>query len=306
MKKTILSILLLLLLLPASGLAVAWTPETLPMVHLQNRLQYLCNPDTVISEATTAQVDAMLRQLEDSTGVQTVCVVVKHLEGDDPYTFGMDLSRKYGIGLAGQNSGLIIILATEDRSYQILTGEGLEATLPDAVCSRVERRIMVPHLKEGDWDGAILMTVKALSQYIKGDDSLVPAESDGDSDGEDFVTLLFLGGFVVLFFWSLTGTRRRDCPVCKKEGALRRKSMRYLTIDGRHIVRTVWVCKHCGHREQKDEDSPDGNGGISHRRGFGPLFMGGSGMSGSFGGGGFSGGSFGGGSFGGGGAGGRF
>lgn len=301
MKKTVLFMLLLLLLLPASGLAVAWTPETLPMVHLQNRRQYLCNPDSVISDATTRQVDEMLRLLEDSTGVQTVCVVVKHLEGDDPYTFGMDLSRKYGIGLAGQNSGLIIILATEDRSYQILTGEGLEAALPDAICSRVERRIMVPRLKEGDWDGAILMTVKVLSQYIKGDKSLVPEEDDDDGDGNPLSALLFLGGVGLISAWMLLSSRRRDCPACKKKGALRAKTMRYLTIDGRHVVRTLWVCKHCGHREQRDENSPNDNNGYSHRRGFGPIFISGSGMSGGFGGGGFSGGSFGGG-----GAGGRF
>ena len=93
--------------------------------------QTVCNPDGVLSADATQRTNLLLKALEKDKGIQTVVVVVKQLEGDDPYQFGMDLARKYGIGNK-QRTGLIVILATEDRSYQILTGNGLEGTLPDA------------------------------------------------------------------------------------------------------------------------------------------------------------------------------
>lgn len=309
--------LLFTLLLPLAVWGEGWTPETLPMVHLQDRTRYVCNPDGVIAPAYADSVDAVLRRLEDSVGVQSVVVVVKHLEGDDPYTFGMELGRRYGVGQKGLNTGLIVILASEDRSYQILTGEGLEATLPDAICSRVERRVMLPYLKAGKWDEAVLQTVKALAAYAEGDDTLARAGGEGagkrpSKKGNGILLQFIITAIVLLCILRpafCTGSRRR-CPKCGGKRTLRRQSSTRVTVKGRTKLRTVWVCKQCGHREVRDNDVPPDTGYGTRRRGLGPIFtsggLTGGGFGGSSGGGGFSGGSFGGGSFGGGGAGGRF
>ena len=173
-------LLLCCLLCPLSLNAEKWTAETLPMVYLQDARRHVCNPDGVLDEATVSSTDSLLTALEKDKGVQTVVVAVKQIEGGVPYEFGMSLARKHGIGSAKQNSGLIVVLATEDRAYQILTGTGLEGTLPDAICSRIERRVMVPRLKRGEWGPAISETMKAIDGYIRGDESLT-AEEDGDA-----------------------------------------------------------------------------------------------------------------------------
>lgn len=198
MRKTI--TFLLLAMCSIVAFAIKWNPETLPMVYLQDASQYVCNPDGVLSADATQQTNLMLKALEKDKGVQTVVVVVKQLEGDDPYQFGMDLSRKYGIGNK-QRTGLIIILATEDRSYQILTGNGLEGTLPDGICRRIQNRVMIPELKKGDWDAAIVKTVESIDKYIRGDES-IKADSTNDSDENDG----WLAGLVIfgLLF----------CPCC--------------------------------------------------------------------------------------------
>lgn len=140
-------ITLLFILSAASSSARKWTPETLPMVHLKDATKYVCNPDGILKPATVDSADALLSALERDKGVQTVVVVVKQLEGDDPYSFGMALGKRYGIGDGKQRTGLILILATEDRSYQLLTGNGLEGTIPDAISRRIQNRVMVPELK---------------------------------------------------------------------------------------------------------------------------------------------------------------
>ena len=154
----------------------------------------------MLSQAAVDSTDMLLQALEKEKGVQTVVAVVKQLEGDDPYEFGMSLARKYGIGSKQQNSGLIIILATEDRSYQILTGAGLEGTLPDAVCNRIERRVMVPLLKKEEWDKAIVATVKSLDIYIRGAESLHAALDEDDSeDALAGILLSMVFGGIFLF-----------------------------------------------------------------------------------------------------------
>lgn len=282
-----------------------WTPETLPMVHLQDSTRYVCNPDGVLSVDAQREVDALLLALEQTKGVETVVVVVKSIEDDDPYEFGMQLSRKYGIGSKEQNSGLIVILCTEDRSYQILTGRGLEGTLPDAICRRVQDQVMVPLLKQELWDSAITETMKTLDGIIRQDPELMRAYAEEDVDPLVLVAII---AFMLLFVYSIYKAvelaNTRICPKCQQKTLVKTKTS-LVRVKSSYYARTKWRCKKCGHEEQHDE--PTNNPNAGGMRGVPPIiFPFGGSRGGGFGGGGFGGGSFGGGSFGGGGSGGRF
>lgn len=293
---------LFLLWLPLTVAAEKWTPETLPMVHLKDARRYVCNPDGVLSQAAVDSTDLLLQALEKEKGVETVVVVVKQLEGDDPYEFGMGLARKYGIGSKQQNSGLIVILATEDRSYQILTGAGLEGTLPDAVCNRIERRVMVPLLKQKQWDNAMVATVKSLDSYIRGDETL--QATLGDDEGEDELVGILLsmifGGIFLFIVALLVASNQTRCPQCKHTRMKVVKRQRVKMGNGHHwCICSTLRCPRCGYEKNEYKDENDGlSGGVP------PVMMGGGHRGGSFGG--ITGGSFGGGFFGGGGSGGRF
>lgn len=297
---------LLLLTCSLTIQAEKWTPETLPMVHLQDARRFVCNPDGILDEQTVRKTDQILQALKKDKGIESVVVVVKQLEGDDPFTFGMELSKRYGIGSARQNTGLIVILATEDRSYQILTGRGLEGTLPDAICRRIQNRVMVPQLKIGRWDSAIFNTVRSIDGYIRQDAGIRPDSLSEKHQGKDVTysiifTFLLLGG---LFTGIILLTKYKNrCPKCKK-GQMKMTEKKHvrLTQSLTQGTRIVYRCPHCGYEKVKfhpDDDFHQG-GPVP------PIFMGGP-IFGSRGSGSDSwGGSFGGGDFDGGGSGGRF
>lgn len=295
--------LCLFLLASLAGWAEAWTPETLQMVHLQDARRYVCNPDGVLQQAFVDSTDARLYALERDKGVETVVVVVEHLKGDDPYQFGMELARKYGIGKMKQNTGLIIILATGDRSYQILTGRGLEGTLPDAICRRIQNRVMVPLLKEEKWDEAIFETVKSIDGYVREDES-IKNSLDDQREGSWSIGVTLLLVIIVFVVFMLSFDRKfKKCDKCGKRKWIITHKRRFKTPDKKFRIRTTWRCKNCGHEEYTESDDPN-SGGINSGSSIPPIIFGGG--SGRSGGSGFGGGSFGGGSFGGGGSGGRF
>lgn len=293
------------LLLVALGRAETWNPETLPMVHLQDSTRWTCNPDDILFPSTVETLDSICTALEHAKGVQCVVVCVEHIEGDDPYVFNKDLFEKYGIGQAGADNGLVITLATLDRSYFISPGRGLEGTLPDAICKRIENAIMVPYLKEGDWDTALIGTLLAASQYIQGDDTLLKqAEEDQDGGGVAGVLLALLGvgGLIGGATYTDYRARNRKCPHCGAKHAFRMSSEK-VTEEGhwRHYHQ-IWTCKDCGYQEPKTKTVDylsSAAGGAAAGTTFGHSSRRSSG-------GGFRGGSFGGGRYGGGGAGGRF
>lgn len=288
--------------LPLGSFAKKWTPETLPMVFLQNDHRFVCNPDAVLSDTAVARADSILYALYKQQGIQTVVAAVKQLDGDDPYEFGMALARKYGIGNK-QSTGLIVILATEDRSFQILTGRGLEGTLPDAMVRRVENRIMVPLLKDEEWDAAIVQTVNALAKVISGDTSLVPDEDEEEDFGVvmGLLAAVFVGFIVLMMLIGYASIKK--CPKCGKRAMQTVSKKRLNRINSSTwLVSKTWKCSKCGHTMQTTEQENDNINGSSG----GPVIFGGGGRGFGGGGGGFRGGSFGGGSFGGGGSGGRF
>lgn len=293
--------LLLCLPLAVHSKDIYWTPENLPMVHLQDARRYVCNPDGILSQEAVDSLDRELALLEKETGVQTVAIVVGHIEGDDPYSFGQALADKYGIGHKGRDDGLIVLLCTLDRSYSILTGDGLEGVLPDVVCHRVEQNVMVPLLKKGEWSEAMLATIHALDRCIRQDPEMSAYTQEDEEDDDAWISgLIALGVMVGLGAFGIHKSRQK-CPLCGKRKAKHVKE-EILKINGKKTRRTTYLCKKCGHTFQCDTDLTDyySSSGSSGGGWYSGSSWSGGGGSRS------SGGSFGGGHFGGGGASGRF
>ena len=106
MKNRILHILLFLL--PLVAAARSYRAEDVAMVHLQDRTQYVCNPDSILDANSVAVMNAALRQLEDSTGIEVVVVVVEQIADGDCFNFAFNIGEKNGVGKASRDNGLEI------------------------------------------------------------------------------------------------------------------------------------------------------------------------------------------------------
>lgn len=250
--------------------ATTWSADNIPMVHLQDRNRYVCDPDNIISPTDLDSADVYLRRLDKECGIQTVFIVVNNVKGADCFRMAEDVGNKYGVGDKKTRRGLVIVVAVNDRKYFIAPGKGLEGDLTDVECDDIARECIVRNMKVNDVDRALLSTVRALYGKFKTGKVVV---DDDEVDDED-------GGAVLLVMLVLLFCFGR--PVC---------------------LMVLYVLEKLGLRKprpkkRRHRDNDDW---------FPPFFLGGGGgFGGGFGsGGGFSGGgSFGGGSFGGGGAGG--
>lgn len=313
MKRLLSRILLAAMLATALPLvAKEYKVEEVPMVHLQDKTRYVSNPDGILSAEAVSTMDAILRQLEEKTGIETLVVAVEEIEGGDCFEFAYQLGRQNGVGKKEADNGLVILLVRGERCVQFVTGYGLEGHLPDAICKRIQERTMFPLLREGKWDEGMVAGIQSVNGFLTDYDEWQASETDEES--EELLTV-FIGfaGLILLFFLICYAVVRAQtkCPQCKKYGLQRSQTRLLSKKNGIKTNEVVYTCKHCGHtvvkREQEEDDNYTGFGGGGS---LGGPFIFGSGRGGSFHGGGFGGGfgggSFGGGSFGGGGAGGRF
>lgn len=309
--------LLLLALMPLTLFAKIWKPQEVPMTHLENKFRYVCNPDSILRESTVHYCDSLIRIIEDETGAQFVVVVVESLDGDDPYEFNKELFELHGFGQADKDNGLLLTLATVDRSYFFSTGSGMEGVLPDALTNRMQNAVFVPRLKESDWDGAIRNMVTTVFNYLLGDDEIRAEinsqieeaekkdQSKGSSSDDTIPTILFLtaiaGGAFGFAAREKYKNEHKNCPFCKSKHSATRISKKMVEDleNDKATNLEIWKCSKCGnsfpvtftylHSDYEGSSSDDDYDSSSS-----------SSSSSS------SGGSFGGGSYSGGGSGGRF
>ncbi len=303
MKRWFLTLIVSLLLFPLLGQAKVYKVEDVPMVHLQDSTKYVCNPDMILTQPTVTAIDTMLFALEHTTGIEVVVLALSDIEDGDCYQFALDMGSKYGVGKKKQDNGLIVLLCTEQRCVQFLTGYGLEGILPDAICKRIQETYMNPHFAEGDWDKGMLEGMKAVHGYLNGSME-IEKEQQKKGSGNALGVLVGCVVFFGVLIWFLG--RGKRCPQCKKRG-FKRVSSELVSEEGdRKHYKATYKCSKCGYTEERDEESTNSSNGAAGGAAIGGL----GGIVGSKG---SSrrtpsspGGHFGGGSFGGGGAGSKF
>lgn len=296
---------LLLTLCTLALWAKPWSAESLPPLDNTTRVS---NPDGVLNQWAIDSINTMLLSV-DKHNVQCLVVVVKNIENDDPYEFAIGLGRRFGVG-GKKNLGVVIVLASDDRSYQIVTGDGMEKFLPDAICARIENRAMLPYLREGDWDNAMVAAIKMMKGYLDEEPEIMEQLRGEDDDCEDddiswFLGLLFFGGIAFLFVSAIiSAIIESKCPKCGKHKVKTVSSKKLEEKNGWIYYLETRKCTACQHTfTKKTKHAVHTNSSTGGSRYYG----GGSSRSyssSSHSSGGFS--SFGGGSFSGGGAGGRF
>lgn len=312
-------LLLVLMLLPVGSVWAtaeqAYKVGEVPNVHLQDARQYVSDPSGILSTAARDTLNTICQQLDGQKGVEVAVVMLPSIEGGDIFTFAHELFRQWGIGQKKSNTGLLILFVGDLRQVRFTTGYGLEGTLTDALCKRIQTRYMVPRFRQGDYDGGMVMALKATASVLNGDSSLAKEGQEKiDGGGNDLLLMVFI---VVLLFlcpylFARYAQRSVQCPHCGQRKS-KRIAVHRRVENGQPVVVSVYRCEHC-HRqfERRNHDNNQSGRGSSGSRDAADAILWGSilgSMSGRRGGGfgssGFGGGfggSFGGGSTGGGGS----
>ena len=183
-----------------------WSADNIQMVFLTDSTKFVCDPDNILTQEYRDSANYYLRKLHSELDVQPVFVIVRHVKNGDTFRMAQDIGNKYGVGYKDTRTGLVIVLAVEDRQYFIAPGMGLEEFLPDITCNRIATHFIKPNMRAGNPDLAVYQTSKAVYSQLK-DGELPPATSmviDDEEDGIDLFTLIILI-IIILWLWRHNG-----------------------------------------------------------------------------------------------------
>jgi uncharacterized protein len=129
---------------------------------------YVTDLAGVIPRAAQQRLETLCTELEQKTGAQLAIVTVKSLDDRPVEDYAVDLFKHLGVGSKKESSGVLLLLAPNDRKYRVEVGYGIEPIINDARAGDAGRA-MVPFLKQNDFGSAVEVAAWQLAKYIADD-----------------------------------------------------------------------------------------------------------------------------------------
>jgi len=140
--------LLLLAITPISGFA--FNVPSLGSRHVIDKAHVLSRP-------TEDYLQNILGKIKQATKTEMVVLTVKSLQGEPIEQASIQIVDKWQLGTQKEDKGLLLLLAVKDHKLRFEVGQGLEGTLTDLASHRIIDDSMVPLLKSGDYDSAVIV-----------------------------------------------------------------------------------------------------------------------------------------------------
>ena len=120
----------------------------------------------VLSAEDEQRIFSAGERLYSQTGAQAVTVTIDSTDGVDIHEYAVQLARDWGIGDRENNSGVLLLLAVNDRQIDITVGYGLEGAITDAVSGALLDTYALPTLQNKQYSKGITDTYMALVNEV--------------------------------------------------------------------------------------------------------------------------------------------
>lgn len=94
-----------------------------------------------------------------------------------------DRGNAWGVGRAGTDNGVLLVIALSDRTLRIATGDGLRTRLPDSQASEIVGGTITPLLRAGRTSDAVLAGLDGIRTALGHDVTTTPLAAPGTLAG---------------------------------------------------------------------------------------------------------------------------
>ena len=117
----------------------------------------------VITPEHETLMEARHAALFERTGVAVAVLAVPRLDGEPIDDFAVRAGQTWGLGRKGEDRGIVIAFALEERRIYVATGYGVEGFLPDGRVGAIIDASAIPHLRRNDFSTGLFALSAALT-----------------------------------------------------------------------------------------------------------------------------------------------
>ncbi|MBI2751327.1 MAG: TPM domain-containing protein [Burkholderiales bacterium] len=138
------------------------------------------DPQAYLTEEEKNEVNRLIQDVRARADIHAAVYLLPSLGDESIEALAERAFRKWTLGQAGKDNGLLIVLAMGDRKMRIETGYGLEGDIPDAVAKRILDEQLRPFLRMNQIKNGLASALVALAQkrnkeYVPGAEFQAPA-----------------------------------------------------------------------------------------------------------------------------------
>ncbi|MGC8701358.1 MAG: TPM domain-containing protein [Thiomonas sp.] len=148
----------------------------------------------------TAALDQELRDFAARKGSQIAVLIVPSTAPEAIEQYSIRVTDVWKLGRKGQDDGVLLLVAKDDRTMRIEVGYGLEGAIPDAIAKRIIAEVITPQFKQGDFYGGLQDGVQSIMKLIDGEQLPQPraaASSAGGANTTETAFFLLIAAIVV-------------------------------------------------------------------------------------------------------------
>lgn len=162
----------------------------------------------ILSVSEKSDLEQQLVAFEKTSAVQIAVVTVKNLSGDYIENYAAQLFKEWGVGGKEKDSGVLFLVAVEDRKVRLEVGYGLEGALTDGEAGAIIRNEITPFFKQGKYFEGITNGVHGVMSATQGEyagDTTTTSSPSIPGFFNNFPIILFFGFMFLQFLASILG-----------------------------------------------------------------------------------------------------
>ncbi len=116
-----------------------------------------------------SQLEEKLAKIDSETRAEVAVLTINKLPDAYIEEYAVEVFEKWGIGKAGEDNGVLLVIAKDDREVRIEVGYGLEGAITDGRAGEIIRSEIVPQFKLDNYELGTMAGVEKIEKYIKGE-----------------------------------------------------------------------------------------------------------------------------------------
>ncbi len=177
---------------------------------------YVTDEASVIPDDMEARLNLKLKAFEDSTSNQIFVYLTGSLNGEVMSDLCQKIFHQWGIGQKNKNNGVLLAVFVNDRKSRIHVGYGLEGAIPDVLTQRIQKEVMNPYFKKGDYYAGIDAAIDDLIRYSKQEYSVETTDSSEEDVLLGFIIVYAIQILLFLIFFFVVRKGFSEDPALKR------------------------------------------------------------------------------------------
>lgn len=177
--------------------------------HASATLAPSSEPSVVMDSAdlfTGTQEQALMEHFADLYASRDIVTVVETITelpfNEDIEEFSLARANDLGVGDAGKDNGVYILIAVDDREARLELGAGVQERVSDYQAEDIMDSIMVEAFAEEDWFGGVRDGAEAVAVIYSPTDAEVVAAAEAERQRQEQIDA-FGAGITTFFQWTL-------------------------------------------------------------------------------------------------------